>query len=92
MAKNKSHWLKVQSNWFKNKVYFDQLLDFPIFLHTLNIIVPYFTLWMLDFFNITGCQLVLIQIRPNKMLGLVWIQTVCKGYQHSADKKVMSYM
>ena len=35
-------------------MYFDQLLDFPIllllFLHTV-IIVPYFTLWILEFFN-----------------------------------------
>ena len=37
------------------KMYFDQLLDFPIFLllflHTFHIIVPYFSLWILDFFN-----------------------------------------
>ena len=30
-------------------MYFYQLLNFPILL--LFIIVPYFTLWMLDFFN-----------------------------------------
>ena len=30
-------------------MYFDQLLDFQIPSHI--IIVPYFTLWMLDFFN-----------------------------------------
>ena len=27
------------------------------------------------------CQTVWTQIRPNKMLGLIWIQTVCKRYQ-----------
>ena len=36
-------------------MYFDQILGFQIllllFLHTFNIIVPCFTLWMLDFFN-----------------------------------------
>ena len=56
MATNISHWLKVQSMWSKNyiiakKVYFDQLLDFPILLLLHFIIVPYFTLWMLVFFN-----------------------------------------
>ena len=43
----------VQKLHVCKKVYFDQLLDFPIslllFLHT--IIVPYFTLWMLDLFQ-----------------------------------------
>ena len=27
------------------------------------------------------CQIVWIQIRPDKMPGLIWIQTVCKSYQ-----------
>ena len=27
------------------------------------------------------CQTVWIQIRPDKMSGLTWFQTVCKGYQ-----------
>ena len=27
------------------------------------------------------CQTDWIQIRPNKMLGLIWLQSVCKGYQ-----------
>ena len=25
-------------------------------------------------------QLVWIQIKPNILLGLIWVQTVCKGY------------
>ena len=64
MATNISQWLKVQSRWFKNYIFvkkciFDQLLDFPILL--LLFIVPYFTLWMLEFFNTIstdGCQTV----------------------------------
>ena len=28
-----------------------------------------------------GCQTVLIQIRPNILSGLIWVQTVCNGYQ-----------
>ena len=32
------------------------------------------------------CQIVCIQIRPNIMLGLIWIQTVCKYYQQSTLK------
>ena len=27
------------------------------------------------------CQTAWIQIRPNALSGLIWIQTVCKGYQ-----------
>ena len=35
--------------------------------------------------NVSGirseCQIVWIQIRPDVVSGLIWIQTVCKGYQ-----------
>ena len=86
MATNISQWLKVvQKLHFCEKVYFDQLLDFPILL--LLFIVPYFTLWMLEFFNTIrtdGCQTVEILIRPDIMLGLIWVQPVCKGYQQAA--------
>ena len=27
------------------------------------------------------CQTVCIQIRPDSLSGLIWVQTVCKGYQ-----------
>ena len=27
------------------------------------------------------CQTIWIQIRPDILLGLIWVQTVCKGYQ-----------
>ena len=30
------------------------------------------------------CQTVWIQIRPDKMSGLIWVQTVCKDYQQIA--------
>ena len=43
----------VQKLHICEKVYFDQLLDFKYYFYysfTLNI-VPYFTLWMLDFIN-----------------------------------------
>ena len=29
---------------------------------------------------ISGCQTVWIQIRPNILSGLIWVQTVCKDY------------
>ena len=37
------------------------------------------------------CQRVWIQIRPNILSGLVWIQTVCKGYQQTTpvDKELI---
>ena len=30
------------------------------------------------------CQTVWIQIRPNILLGLIWVQTVCQGHQQMA--------
>ena len=81
VATNISHWLKVQSRLFKNyifaiKVYFDQLLDFPIllllFLHTLLVCnIFLFGCWM---FSIpSGCQTRWIQIRPDILSGLIWV-------------------
>ena len=69
------YWLKVQSGWFKIylwKVYFDQLLDFQILLLLFPsrfIIVPYFTLWTLDFFNtiwVSNC------LDPDQARHFVW--------------------
>ena len=48
------------------------------------IIVPYFTLWMLFFPLPSGCQTVWIQIRPDILLGLIWVEIVCKGYQQTS--------
>ena len=46
------------------------------------------TLFILHAFfkkNLSGipsqCQTVWIQIRPDILLGLIWVQTICKGYQ-----------
>ena len=42
-----------------------------------------------DFFKInfsgipSECQTDLIQTRPNILLGLIWAQTVCKGYKQT---------
>ena len=90
MATNLCHWLKVQSRWFKHymfeKKYFDQLLDFQIllllFFHTsLLCHILLFGCWI---FSIpSGCQTVWIQIMPCILLGLIWVQTVCKGYQQT---------
>ena len=51
------------------------------------------TLCMLGYFacfskkNLTGipseCQTVWIQIRPDILSGLIWVQAVCKGYQQT---------
>ena len=32
---------------------------------------------------LSKCQVVWIQIRPNKMSGLILVQAVCKGYQQT---------
>ena len=31
--------------------------------------------------TLSECQTVWIQIKPHIMLGLIWVQTDCKGYQ-----------
>ena len=53
MATNISHWLKVQFRWFKKCILigfvFSNIAFFFIPSHFIN--VPYFTLWILDFFN-----------------------------------------
>ena len=59
MATNISHWLKVQSEWFKNYTFAKKfiLISFWIFEYCFFFITSYFiivsdfTLWMLDFFN-----------------------------------------
>ena len=28
----------------------------------------------------SGCQTIRIEIRPDNLSGLIWVQTVCKGY------------
>ena len=33
--------------------------------------------------TLSECQTVRIQIRPDKVSGLIWIQIVCKGYQQT---------
>ena len=36
------------------------------------------------------CQTARNQIRPNKMSGLIWVQTVCKGYLSEYDTSKQS--
>ena len=59
--------------------------------------LPYFLFFKIIFFRkiLSGipsvCQRVSIQIRPDNLSGLVWIQTVCKGYQQTSpvDKELV---
>ena len=90
VATNISHWLKVHSRWFKNFIFAKKCILISWFSNIAFItpshfiIVPYFILWVLDFWIpslASGCQTVYIQIRPDVLLGLIWVQTVCKGYQ-----------
>ena len=73
----------VQKLLICEKVYFDQLLDFPtllLCLHTLSLChIQLFECWI---FSIpSGCQTDWVQMRPDILPGLIWVQTVCKGYQ-----------
>ena len=40
---------------------------------------------------LSKCQTLWIKIRPDKMSGLIWIQTACNGYQQTTkeDKELM---
>ena len=50
--------------------------SFPLLCHILL-----FGCWV---FSIPSrCQTVWIQIRPNILTGLIWVQTVCNGYQQT---------
>ena len=84
MATNKSHWLKVHSRWFKNysylrKVYFDLAFIIP----THFTIVPYLTLWMLNFFITIRVSNSLDPDQAQHFVGPDRYQTVCKGYQQT---------
>ena len=89
-ATNISHWLNVHSRWFKNYIFGKKciLISFWIFQYCFY---HSFTLYycaifdsLITVFSIpSGCQTVWIQIRPNILAGLIWVQTVCKGYQQT---------
>ena len=77
------HWLKVHSRWFKNYIFAEKyiLISFCIFpmllllfLHNFNIMVPYFTLWMLNFFN---------TMRVSNSFGSRSGQTKCRAWSGS---------
>ena len=90
VATNISHWLKVHSRWFKNYISAKKciLISFWIFQHCFYYS---FTLYHCAIFSIlnagffllipSGCQTVWIHIRPDILSGLIWVQSVCKGYQ-----------
>ena len=67
-------------------MYFHQLFDFQIllllFLH--NLLMCHILLLGCWIFSIPSeCQTIWIQIRPDILSGLIWVQTVCKGYQQT---------
>ena len=76
----------MQARWFKIYIFaksvFFSAFGFSniafLFLHTLLLChILSFGCWI---FSIPSrCQKVWIQIRPNILLGLIWVQTVCKG-------------
>ena len=83
VATNISYWLKVRSRWFKN--YISAKKCIWIFQYCFYYS---FTLYYCAIFNSLNAgffskpsrfQTVWIQIRPNVMSGLIWVQTVCKG-------------
>ena len=58
------------------KVYFDQHIAFIFYYCAI------FNSLSAGLFPIpSGCQTVWVQIRPDILSSLIWVQTVCKGYQ-----------
>ena len=90
VATNMSHKLKVQSRRFKNYIFakkciLNQLFGLMnlllLFLHTLLFChILLFRCWI--FFQ-PGCQTFWIHIRPDILSVLIWVQTLCKGYQQT---------
>ena len=90
VATNISHWLKVQSWWFKNYIFAKKciLISFWIFKYcfyysfTLYHCAIFYSLGAGFFqYHPAGCQTAWIQIGPDILSGLICVQTVCKGYQ-----------
>ena len=89
VATNISHWLKVHSRWFKNYIFVKKriLISFCIFQYcfyyssTLYFCAIFYSLHAGSFSIPSECQTVWIQVRPDILSGLIWVQTVCKGYQ-----------
>ena len=87
VATNITHWLKLKNDAFAKNC-FDQFLDFQLllllFLHTLLLChILLFGCWI---FSIPyRCQTVWIQNRPDILSGLIWVQTVCMGYQQTTN-------
>ena len=89
VATNISHWLKVKSRW-KKYIFVKKwiLISFWIFEYCFYLLFLHF-LWLCHIllfrfwiFSIpSGFQKVWIQIKPDILTGLIWVLTVCKGYQ-----------
>ena len=70
---------------------FDQkaLKMFQIIEHCGFIIVNFFKNLFQEHYQ---CQTVWIRIRTNRNLVLIWIQTVCKGYQQQGSHRLEKYL
>ena len=76
----------VEKLYICEKVYIDhhQLLEYCFYYSFILYYCAIFYSLDAGFFSIpSGCQTVWIQIRPNILSGLIWVQTVCNGYQQT---------
>ena len=91
VATNISHCLKVQSKWFKTYIFTKKCIwiSFWNFKYCFNysFTLYYFAIFYpldAEFFSLpSGCQTFWIQIRSDILSGLIWVQTVCRGYQQT---------
>ena len=80
------HMITVKLQWFKHQwnIYYVWLIACWLIVHVFFVVCRFF---QNQFFQkiLSGmpsvCQTVWIQIRPDILSGLIWVQTVCKGYQ-----------
>ena len=77
-----SDWLSRNSFIFKliNPIYHLLLCMLGIFAYFLAIFKINFFLRIISEHSLE-CQTVWIQIKPDNMSGLIWVQTVCSGHQ-----------
>ena len=66
----------------------DILLFFAswVILHAFLLYVDFFLKWTFSkksFRNTSECQTVWVQVRPDILSGLIWVQTVSKGYKQT---------
>ena len=80
----KTHVRTTRRNQYSPSKFYDTILSSAVFA---IVVVVFVVVFKINFFKIillgipSECQTDWIQIRPNILSDLIWVQFVCKGYQ-----------